>query len=278
MVGSIHNTDNVVREAYSAPESPYTVRCDLYTYKEQHNLDDEAYFALMKLSIDQRRPVLLDVVDFTDHECELHLDLSDCYRAIYWDYRRSLKELAKLTEYLEAHLWAPWCHKNAKYWGKKPANMFKEGMFVDLVEKTNERMECLYGDLETVFQIYDLHDRKVCVYRQISLHNLSRRRELNFDHFYRSLPASWDDPKRKRSVARIDCDTSAISTHHLAHFENTLDLMMRGFKWTTPGNLAHEIMSVQEYESMLRGWHEKMTVAWKQTHTVKQTIFTTVGD
>lgn len=83
-----------MQEAYALAERPYLVLADLYTFREQHQCAAETYQALTKVSTDQRRPVLLEVVAFHAEYSELHIDLTDCHRAMSWDYRKSLTEMA----------------------------------------------------------------------------------------------------------------------------------------------------------------------------------------
>lgn len=244
---------------------------------------DQEYYCLKKLSIDQRRPVLLDVVDFDDRSGEILLDLRECYKVIYDEYKTVLSQKATLLDFLQADFWTPWCRKHGKYWGKKKMGLYREGAFIDHVEQCNQALEGTFGDLEPVLKRWDLLHRKMSVYEQMTMHNLASSSSspstgLNFEDSYRSRPATWADSSPSRTVRRIDDDTRSVCVHHRARYDATIDLMSRTFTWAQAGQMAADILTEDEYAETLRDWKTRTMHKWAGTRVVHETRFYVVEE
>lgn len=237
----------------------------MLTYREQDSLDNENYETLVKLSLDQRRPVLLDILDFCPESGDLYIDLSDCYRAIYSEYQTCLRETRVLVDLLQANLWSTWCQKNAKYWGKKRAGKHVEGLLIDVVEYLTLNFEESYGDFEPVFAKFDLYRRKLQAFELSSLQNFSLTKGLNFDSSYRAMPPSWRVPRPQASIYTAYGAPMIRHTKHRANYDATIQLMVELFNWTSPGGMGEKILKQHDYEEMLETWYTGMVTAWKQT-------------
>lgn len=242
----------------------------MLTFDEQDDLDDEDYAKLMKLSSDQRRPVLLDILDFDPTTGDLYIDLADCYRALYFEYQACLQEIRSMVDLLEANLWSVWCQKNAKFWGKKRAGKHVEGLLIDVVERLSQNLLGLYGDLEPVFVKFDFYRRKLQTFERISLQSLTKDKNLNFDTSFRTLASSWADPDPRMVVQASGGVIESVCYYHRANFDATLRIMVELFHWTMPGNMAENVLSLREYEEMYGAWYDEMVSQWRQTRTVKE--------
>lgn len=249
----------------------------MLTYHEQDDLNDEDYTKLVKLSLDQKRPVLLDILDFDQESGDLYIDLSDCYRALYFEYQNCQKELRSTVDLLEANLWSTWSRKNAKYWGKKRAGKHVEGLLIDVIEQLTQSFEESFDDLEPVFTKFDLYRRKLQTFETISLQSLTKDKTLNFDSSFRTISPSWTDPEPeviKEVIISSASDTvDSVCILHRANYDATLLLMVDLFHWNLSGNMAEKVMASHEYQKMLESWLGDMIAEWKQTRTVRETTY-----
>ncbi|CCG83866.1 protein of unknown function [Taphrina deformans PYCC 5710] len=251
-----------VQDFYNQPNLPYILRGRLLTYREQSALTDEEYDTIQKISLEQDRPVLLDVCDFDNSEGDILIDLSECYRLLYADYETLSAERKSLVAMLEADLWTAWAQKHGKYWGKKVWSVYKEGVFIDTLDQFQESLKNSYHGLEHVFDKWDLVRRKMEVYEQVSLQYLADHPRVAFEKSYKQLPASWAGPNPELTITRLDETMNRVVLTHRARYDKTIDLMVREFAWTRTGGIASGILSDDDYEQMYVDWKKQMMVVW----------------
>lgn len=216
-------------------------------------MSDDSYDRLKTVNALSRRPVELQVLEWSPTAPELHLDLHDCYRAIHWQYERLMRESCQLVDYLEADLWLDWSREHERHWGKKRAGKYLQGRLIEKVINLHQSMTEEGIRMIDILQRWDLTARRLSAYEQATTYNLSQTSldDLNFDRSYRFQPASWHETPAIRTIIRHG-DEVRVRSQRRAAFGNTIARMASSFHWHE--SLEERILSDSDYRFMLDEW------------------------